>query len=75
MPAAVAVNVYVPLALTVMVAPVICAGCPYVVPVGTTSLVLRLPGFGTLMYAVAASSTKVFTGTVITNVCVGQSVV
>ena len=58
-----------------IVAPVICAGCPYVVPAGTTSLALTLPGFAILMYAVAASSTSVFTGTVITKVCVGQFVV
>ena len=44
-------------------------------PVGTTSLVLRLPGLGTLIYAVAASFTSVFTGTVITKVSVGQLVV
>ena len=58
-----------------IVAPVICAGWPYVVPVGTTSLVLILPGFGIFINAVAASSTKVFTGTVITRVSVGQFVV
>ena len=38
-------------------------------------MVLRLPGLGTLIYAVATSSTIVLTGTVITKVSVGQFVV
>ena len=45
------------------------------VPAGTTSLFEILPFFGILIYAVAASFTKVFTGTIITNVSVGQLLV
>ena len=45
------------------------------VPAGTTSFVEILPDFGILTYALAASFTKVFTGTVNTIVVVGQLVV
>ena len=61
--------------MTVIVAPVIWVGWPYVVPAGVTSFVATLPDLGRFTYAVAASSTKVFTGTVITKVSVGQFVV
>ena len=50
-------------------------GVPYVVPIGTTSLVAILPVLGIFKYAVAASFTKVFTGTVNTMVVVGQLLV
>ena len=88
MPATVAVNVYVPFADIVNTAPLDAApplpaagfvgsaiGVLYVVPAGTTSLVATLPVLGILTYALAASFTKVFTGTVNTIVVVGQLVV
>ena len=50
-------------------------GVPYVVPTGTTSLFEILPFLGIFTYALSASSTKVFTGTVITKVSIGQLLV
>ena len=50
-------------------------GVPYVVPTGTTSLFEILPFLGILIYTVAASFTKVLTGTVNTIVSVGQLLV
>ena len=55
-----------------MVAPVNCEGCPYVVPVGTLSLVAIFPIEGIFTKPFALSFTNELSGTVITNNSVGQ---